>query len=108
MAPDGTIPAGQALVVGLLEQLFEEAHDLMASTDSISESLTPIAERLKEIKGQLERLSLTHRWTLRETDLYTFQVRQSFEFDLVVKVLYLVAQFRCSYSYNYKRLKSCE
>lgn len=75
MAPDGSIPAGQALVVGLLEQLFEEAHDLMASTDSISESLKPIADRLKEIKGQLERLSLTHRWTLRETDLYTFQVR---------------------------------
>jgi hypothetical protein len=75
LAEDGSIPSGQALVVGLLEQLFEETHDLMASTDSISESLTPIADRLKEIKGQLERLSLTHRWTLRETDLYTFQVR---------------------------------
>jgi hypothetical protein len=75
LAPDGSIPAGQALVVGLLEQLFEETHDLMASTDSVSESLIPIAERLKEIKSKLERLSLTHRWTLRETDLYTFQVR---------------------------------
>ncbi|KAH8550871.1 hypothetical protein BGW37DRAFT_496268 [Umbelopsis sp. PMI_123] len=73
LAPDGSIPAGQALVVGLLEQLFEEAHDLMASTDSVSESLVPIADRLKEIKSQLERLSLTHQWTLRETDLYTFQ-----------------------------------
>ncbi|KAM3584559.1 hypothetical protein VKS41_003368 [Umbelopsis sp. WA50703] len=75
LAEDGSIPSGQALVVGLLEQLFEETHDLMASTDSISESLTPIADRLKEIKGQLERLSLTHRWTLRETDLYTFQLQ---------------------------------
>ncbi|CAO3687540.1 unnamed protein product [Umbelopsis vinacea] len=75
LAPDGSIPAGQALVVGLLEQLFEETHDLMASTDNVSESLTPIADRLKEIKSQLERLSLTHRWTLRETDLYTFQLQ---------------------------------
>ncbi|KAL0075016.1 hypothetical protein J3Q64DRAFT_1384370 [Phycomyces blakesleeanus] len=73
--PDDRIPKGQALIVGLLEQLYEETHDLIASTDNISESLLPIADRLKEIKGQLERLALTHRWTLRETDLYTFQLQ---------------------------------
>ncbi|KAI8071275.1 hypothetical protein BC940DRAFT_294039 [Gongronella butleri] len=72
---DGSVPKGQALIVGLLEQLYEETHDLIASTDSISDSLKPIADRLKEIKGQLERLALTHRWTLRETDLYTFQLQ---------------------------------
>ncbi|KAG0171104.1 hypothetical protein DFQ30_001531 [Apophysomyces sp. BC1015] len=66
---------GQALIVGLLEHLYEETHDLIASTDNISESLMPIADRLKDIKAQLERLALTHRWTLRETDLYTFQAR---------------------------------
>ncbi|KAI8341273.1 hypothetical protein BC941DRAFT_203851 [Chlamydoabsidia padenii] len=66
---------GQELIVGLLEQLYEETHDLIASTDNISDSLKPIADRLKEIKGQLERLALTHRWTLRETDLYTFQLQ---------------------------------
>ncbi|KAI7866318.1 hypothetical protein BDF14DRAFT_1882633 [Spinellus fusiger] len=71
----GETPKGQALVVGLLEQLYEEIHDLLASTDNISESLVPIADRLKDIKGQLERLALTHRWTLRETDLYTFQLQ---------------------------------
>jgi hypothetical protein len=26
------------------------------------------------MRSQLERLVLTHRWTLRETDLYNFQV----------------------------------
>ncbi|ORX46307.1 hypothetical protein DM01DRAFT_1339626 [Hesseltinella vesiculosa] len=72
---DGTVPKGQALIVGLLEQLYEETHDLIASTDCISDSLKPIADRLKEIKNQLERLALTHRWTLRETDLYTFQLQ---------------------------------
>ncbi|KAI8089640.1 uncharacterized protein BX664DRAFT_333539 [Halteromyces radiatus] len=72
---DGSVPNGQALIVGLLEQLYEETHDLIASTDNISDSLKPIADRLKEIKAQLERLALTHRWTLRETDLYTFQLQ---------------------------------
>ncbi|KAI7878759.1 hypothetical protein K492DRAFT_164583 [Lichtheimia hyalospora FSU 10163] len=66
---------GKGLIVGLLEQLHEETHDLIASTENISASLVPLADRLKEIKGQLERLALTHRWTLRETDLYTFQVQ---------------------------------
>ncbi|ORZ16425.1 hypothetical protein BCR42DRAFT_392387 [Absidia repens] len=68
-------PKGQELIVGLLEQLYEETHDLICITDNISDSLKPIADRLKEIKGQLERLALTHRWTLRETDLYTFQLQ---------------------------------
>jgi hypothetical protein len=31
-------------------------------------------DRLCEMRAQLERLVLTHRWTLRETDLYNFQV----------------------------------
>ncbi|CAO3630719.1 unnamed protein product [Cunninghamella blakesleeana] len=72
---DGSVPKGQALIVGLLEQLYEETHDLIASTDNISDSLKPIADRLKEIKNQLGRLALTHRWTLRETDLYTYQLQ---------------------------------
>ncbi|CAO3635120.1 unnamed protein product [Cunninghamella echinulata] len=72
---DGSTPKGQALIVGLLEQLYEETHDLIASTDNISDSLKPIADRLKEIKNQLGRLALTHRWTLRETDLYTYQLQ---------------------------------
>jgi hypothetical protein len=68
-------PKGKALIEGLLEQLYEETQDLMASTNSVSESLVPIVDRLKQIKGQLERLALTHKWTLRETDLYTYHVR---------------------------------
>ncbi|KAI8374443.1 uncharacterized protein BYT42DRAFT_576373 [Radiomyces spectabilis] len=72
---DGPKPKGHALIIGLLEQLYEETHDLVASTDNVSEALVPIADRLKQIKAQLERLALTHRWTLRETDLYTFQLQ---------------------------------
>ncbi|KAI9269583.1 hypothetical protein EDC94DRAFT_599297 [Helicostylum pulchrum] len=68
-------PNGKALIEGLFEQLFEEADDLKASTNSVSESLAPIVERLKQIKCQLERLALTHKWTLRETDLYTYHLQ---------------------------------
>ncbi|CAO3609492.1 unnamed protein product [Mucor hiemalis] len=68
-------PKGKALIEGLLEQLFEEAEDLKASTNSVSESLAPIVDRLKQIRGQLERLALTHKWTLRETDLYTYHLQ---------------------------------
>ena len=68
-------PKGRELIEGLLEQLHEETQDMKASTNSVSESLAPIVERLKQIKLQLERLALTHKWTLRETDLYTFHVK---------------------------------
>ena len=37
-------------------------------------------EELSEIRNQLERLSLTQAWSLRETDLYDFQ-RQLDRFD---------------------------
>ncbi|KAJ1983788.1 hypothetical protein H4R33_004623 [Dimargaris cristalligena] len=75
LAADGTIPAGQAQVVGLLEQCFDEVHELLASSDSIAESLKPIADRLIDIKQSLEKLVLTHRWTMRETDLWSYQVQ---------------------------------
>ncbi|KAF1806656.1 hypothetical protein V8B55DRAFT_1458542 [Mucor lusitanicus] len=68
-------PKGEALIEGLLEQLHEESQDLKASTNSVSESLAPIVDRLKQIKSQLERLALTHKWTLRETDLYTYHLQ---------------------------------
>ncbi|KAL9540165.1 hypothetical protein MBANPS3_009832 [Mucor bainieri] len=68
-------PKGKALIEGLLEQLHEESQDLKASTNSVSESLAPIVDRLKQIKLQLERLALTHKWTLRETDLYTYHLQ---------------------------------
>ncbi|KAJ8659451.1 hypothetical protein O0I10_004816 [Lichtheimia ornata] len=37
---------GKGLIVGLLEQLHEEIHDLIASTENVSASLVPLADRL--------------------------------------------------------------
>ncbi|KAH8555557.1 hypothetical protein BGW37DRAFT_140364 [Umbelopsis sp. PMI_123] len=67
---DGSIPVGQAAVVTLLENVFDCAHDLMIAAESPNGTVEPLRLRLLEIKSQLERLQLTHKWTLRETDLF--------------------------------------
>lgn len=36
--------------------------------------LKPIYDRLCELRAQLEKRALTHRWTLREKDLYNFSL----------------------------------
>ena len=59
-----------------MEECYEIAHETKARGDSlnVSESLRPIYDRLQAIRSELERLSLTHRWTLKETDLYNYTV----------------------------------
>jgi hypothetical protein len=43
---------------------------LLPSSFADLDSHQQIFDRLTELRAKLERLSLTHRWTLRETDLY--------------------------------------
>jgi hypothetical protein len=63
-----------------LDECFTFAQDLKAKGSNISSSLRPIYDRLADLKSQLERMTLTHRWTFRETDLYNYQ-RQLAEID---------------------------
>lgn len=75
LGPGGSsVPAGQAILVGILEDCFEIVHDANVRNDEVPMTLQPIYDRLSEIKSQLEHLVLTHRWTLRETDLWNYQV----------------------------------
>jgi hypothetical protein len=63
-------PKGQALLAGLLEDNFEICQEIQAregAEDVARGPLQPIYDRLSELRAQLERLVLTHRWTLRET-----------------------------------------
>lgn len=60
--------------MGILEDCFEICHDITVRNDEVPMTLQPIYDRLSEINGQLEHLVLTHRWTLRETDLWNYQV----------------------------------
>ncbi|KAG8745649.1 hypothetical protein FRC10_007346 [Ceratobasidium sp. 414] len=72
LGPNGAVPASQALCSGLLEECFEVAQEIRAREDDVSSSLKPIHDRLWDMRAQLEQLVLTHRWTLRETDLWNY------------------------------------
>ena len=78
MDEPGAVPEeGQELIAGLLETNFEICQDIQARESEhevASGPLEPIYHRLCELRSQLERLALTHRWTLRETDLYNYMM----------------------------------
>ncbi|CAK9786470.1 unnamed protein product [Cutaneotrichosporon oleaginosum] len=75
LGPGGSsVPEGQALLGGMIDSCFEIVQDIKAreAQDEVSPPLRPIYERLSQLVQQLEQLTLTHRWTLRETDLYNY------------------------------------
>ena len=91
LAEDSTAPAGQAIVVELLNRCLLWSGIVLARCASpgqskqvgeanlhfrkgkIDERFKPTYDKLCEIRNQLERLSLTQAWSLRETDLYNYQ-----------------------------------
>jgi Protein of unknown function (DUF2408) len=73
LSSTGDLLEGQEIITGLLDECFAFAQDLKAKGANVCPSLRPIYDRLADLKSQLERLTLTHRWTFRETDLYHYQ-----------------------------------
>lgn len=68
LGPGGSsVPEGQAILTGLLEENFEICQEIGARKEDVSPTLKPIFDRLCDLRAALERLTLTHRWTLRET-----------------------------------------
>ncbi|KAG0699940.1 hypothetical protein DFH29DRAFT_1057516, partial [Suillus ampliporus] len=76
LGPGGIMPASQALCTSLLEECFDILQQIKAQDESknVASSLKPIHDRLNELRAELENLVLTHRWTLRETDLYNYSM----------------------------------
>ncbi|KAH9023228.1 hypothetical protein EDB85DRAFT_1991999 [Lactarius pseudohatsudake] len=76
LGPGGNIPASQAICSSLLEECFDIAQEIRAQEESknVAPPLKPIHDRLTEIRAELEGLALTHRWTLRETDLWNYSL----------------------------------
>ncbi|CCL99689.1 uncharacterized protein FIBRA_01710 [Fibroporia radiculosa] len=76
LGPGGMVPASQAVCSSLLEECFEIAQEIRAQDDSkhVASSLKPIYDRLSEIRRELEQLVMTHRWSLRETDLWNYSL----------------------------------
>ncbi|KAJ1938980.1 hypothetical protein FBU59_004274, partial [Linderina macrospora] len=71
----GAVASGQTQVVGLLEECFDSLHEVLMEGSSVPADLAPVHTRLLEIRAQLDKLLLTSRWTLRETDLWSYQVQ---------------------------------
>ncbi len=71
---DGTVevPRSQAICSSILEECFEIVEEVKVRSDEaeVSHVFKPIYDRLWWAKAELEGLLLTHRWTLRETDLW--------------------------------------
>ncbi|KIY66861.1 hypothetical protein CYLTODRAFT_398134 [Cylindrobasidium torrendii FP15055 ss-10] len=76
LGPGGMVPSSQAICVSLLEECFEISQEIKANEDSknVASSLKPIHDRLSQIRTELEGLVLTHRWSLRETDLWNYSL----------------------------------
>jgi len=77
LGPGGSsVPTSQALLSSLIEECFEIAQEIKAREVSkhVASSLKPIYDRLSDMRAELENLVLTHRWSLRETDLWNYQL----------------------------------
>lgn len=76
LGPGGVVPASQAICSSLLEECFEITQEIKAQEESkhVATSLKPIYDRLSELRAELENLVLTHRWSLRETDLWNYSL----------------------------------
>lgn len=70
------MPTSQAICSSLLEECFEICQEIKANEESkhVASALKPLYDRLSEIRAELEGLILTHRWTLRETDLFNYTI----------------------------------
>ncbi|KAK6533846.1 hypothetical protein TWF281_005197 [Arthrobotrys megalospora] len=70
LAPDGTIPEGQAFVNDLLQKCQFIAESILSDSLRVDPSLSDLHDDLVGIKGKLEQLMLTQAWSMRETDLF--------------------------------------
>ncbi|TRM60758.1 hypothetical protein BD626DRAFT_503769 [Schizophyllum amplum] len=76
LGPGGVVPSSQAICSSTLEECFEIVQEIKAQDESknVASSLLPIYDRLCQIRQELEGLVLTHRWSLRETDLWNYSL----------------------------------
>lgn len=78
VSEDGSVSKeGQGLLNGLVDECHNLLNDFSASSDPaknfLPQELKPTFNELVSMKSKLEGLLITHRWTLRETDLYSYQ-----------------------------------
>ncbi|SPN97522.1 related to UPF0662 protein C30C2.08 [Cephalotrichum gorgonifer] len=72
VAKDGSVPAGNDIVNGLLERCLHWSELSLERKGDIPERFRPIYDQLVAVRNHLEKLSITHAWALREADLYDY------------------------------------
>ncbi|CAG8006842.1 unnamed protein product [Penicillium salamii] len=70
---EGNILTGQDEVKSLIHRCWRWTEIVLEREGKIDERFRDQYERLLEIRNQLDRLSVTQAWSLRETDLFGFQ-----------------------------------
>lgn len=70
---DGNPLAGQDGVKSLIERCWRWTEIVLERKGKIQEGFQEQYDRLLEIRNQLDRLSVTQAWSLRETDLFGYQ-----------------------------------
>ena len=90
LGEDSSVPAGQLIVTELLEKCFLWSEIVLTRCvclyqrtskpkltwirkGKIDKRFEAIYSKLCDIRNQLEKLTLTQAWSLRETDLYNYQ-----------------------------------
>ncbi|KIV88903.1 hypothetical protein PV10_08533 [Exophiala mesophila] len=69
----GEVSSGQDLVVPLLERCLKFTEIVEERHGKIDERFQETYDQLIEIRNQLDRLTMTQAWSLRETDLFMWQ-----------------------------------
>ncbi|KAI0838606.1 hypothetical protein F5Y06DRAFT_267334 [Hypoxylon sp. FL0890] len=120
---DGNVLKGSEGVSQLLDRCLEYTKILLERNGQFPDKWRPIYDVLVSIRNELDKLSLTQAWSLRETDLYDYQRQldridesrvngnwvddqgQSAELYVQRTLLYLI---RRSYGYIYHLMISSE
>ncbi|KAL6864095.1 hypothetical protein J3F83DRAFT_744570 [Trichoderma novae-zelandiae] len=70
---NGNVPPGSVEIGELYQRCLKWSEMVLERKGSMPEQFRPIYDTLVGIRNELEKLSLTQAWALRETDLYDFQ-----------------------------------
>lgn len=72
-AEDGTLEEGGEVLRDLYYRCVRWSDMVLERQGEVAEQWRPVYDTLIHIRNDLEKLSLTQAWSLRETDLYDFQ-----------------------------------
>ncbi|KAK2729598.1 hypothetical protein CKAH01_02572 [Colletotrichum kahawae] len=73
VSDDGKVPAGSDEVADLLEKCLKWSEIVLERQGVIPEPFKATYDVLVRIRNELEKLSITQAWSLREADLFDFQ-----------------------------------